>query len=116
MAAFSGFYESHEPPPSGDARGIVPPHHDGHQNGQQSGYIFHYCCVDCCPGGRRGNMERVVARWQHLVATMKALLDLIHLATNAVLGLQRRCFRLLSPSFWPGIIVSKDHVMVHLTA
>ena len=40
MVAFSGFYESHEPPPSGDARGIAPPHRDGHQNGQQSGYLF----------------------------------------------------------------------------
>jgi len=39
MVAFSGFYESHEPPPSGDARGIVPPHCDGYQNGQQSGYM-----------------------------------------------------------------------------
>jgi hypothetical protein len=26
MAAFSGFYESHEPPPSGDARGISDAH------------------------------------------------------------------------------------------
>ena len=59
---FRGFYESHEPHPSGDARGIVPPHRDGHQNGKQSGYMFHYCCVDCRPGGRRGNTERVVAR------------------------------------------------------
>jgi hypothetical protein len=40
MVAFSGFYESHEPPPSGYARGIVPPHRNHHQNGQQSGYIF----------------------------------------------------------------------------
>jgi len=39
MAACSGFYESHEPPPLGDARGIVPPHRDGYQNGQQSGYM-----------------------------------------------------------------------------
>ena len=39
MMAFGGFYESHKPPPSGDARGIVPPHHDGYQNAQQSGYI-----------------------------------------------------------------------------
>ncbi len=31
MAAFSGFYESHEPPPSGDAYSIVPAHRDGHQ-------------------------------------------------------------------------------------
>jgi hypothetical protein len=40
MVAFSGFYESNEPPPSGDARGIAPPHRDGHRNGQQSGYMF----------------------------------------------------------------------------
>jgi hypothetical protein len=37
MVAFSGFYESHEPPLSGDARGIVLPHHHGHRNGQQRG-------------------------------------------------------------------------------
>jgi hypothetical protein len=36
MAAFSGFYESHEPTPLGDARGIVPAHRHGHQNGQKS--------------------------------------------------------------------------------
>jgi len=39
MVAFSGFYESHNPPPSGGARGIVPPHCDGYQNSQQSGYM-----------------------------------------------------------------------------
>jgi len=39
MVAFSGFNESHEPPPLGDVRGIVPPHRHGHQNGQQSGYM-----------------------------------------------------------------------------
>ena len=50
MVMFSGFYESHEPPPLGDACGIVPPHRDGHRNGQQSGYMFHYRCVDCRPG------------------------------------------------------------------
>ena len=33
MVAFSGFYESHEPPQSGDVRGIVPVHCDGHRNG-----------------------------------------------------------------------------------
>jgi len=42
MVAFSGFNESHEPPPSGDARGIVPPHRNGHQNGQQSEYMLHH--------------------------------------------------------------------------
>jgi len=43
MVTFSGFYENHEPPPSGDPCGIVPPHRDSHQNGQQSGYMFHNC-------------------------------------------------------------------------
>jgi len=39
MVVFSDFYESHEPPSSGDACSIVPTHRDGYQNGQQSGYI-----------------------------------------------------------------------------
>jgi len=39
MAAFSGFYESPGPPPSGDARGIAPSHHHGFQNGQRRRYI-----------------------------------------------------------------------------
>ena len=42
MVVFSGFFESHESPPYGDARGIVPLHRDGHQNGQQSGYMLHH--------------------------------------------------------------------------
>jgi hypothetical protein len=62
MAAFRGFYESHEPPPLGDALGIVPPHRDGHRNGQQSGYMFHRRFADCHPGGRWGDTEQVVAR------------------------------------------------------
>jgi len=41
MVAFSGFYESHEPPPSGDARGIAPAHRDGHRNDQQRGFMLH---------------------------------------------------------------------------
>ena len=40
-------------------------------------------CVDCVPGGRWGNTEQVVARWQSLVAFMKAL-DLIHRAMRSV--------------------------------
>jgi len=40
MVAFSGFYESHEPPPSADASGIAPPHCHGHQNDQQRGGAF----------------------------------------------------------------------------
>jgi len=44
MVVFSDFNESHESPPSGDARGIVPPHCNGHQNGQQSEYMLHHHC------------------------------------------------------------------------
>jgi len=84
MAAFSGFYESHEPPPLVNARGIVPAHHHGHRNDQQSGFILHRRTVCCLPGGRRGNTERVVTRWRRLVASIKAL-DLLYRAMRAVL-------------------------------
>ena len=40
MTVFSGLYKSPGPPPSGDARGTVPPHCDDHQNDHQSGYII----------------------------------------------------------------------------
>ena len=83
MAAFSGFYESHKPPPSGDARGIVPAHRDGHRNSQQSGFILHRRTICCRPGDRRGNTKRVVTRWRCLVASIKAL-DLLHRAMRAV--------------------------------
>ena len=83
MAAFSGFYESHKPPPSGDVRGIVPPHRHGHRNGQQSGYMLHRRFVCCRPGGRRGNTERVVNQWQRPVASGKALV-MLHRAMRFV--------------------------------
>ena len=84
MVAFSGFYESHEPPPSSDAWGIVPSHREGHKNGQQSGYMFHHCWVDCCSGGRLSDMEQVVARWRHPVASGEALV-MLHQAMPHVL-------------------------------
>jgi len=86
-AAFSSFYESHEPPPLGDARGIVPAHRDGHQNGQQSGHILHLHFFRCRPGGRRGDMEPVVTRWRRPVASVEALV-MLHRAMLHVL-LQR---------------------------
>ena len=43
MVVYSGFNESQEPPPSGDACSTVLPHCDGHQNSQQSGYMLHHC-------------------------------------------------------------------------
>jgi hypothetical protein len=81
MALFSGFYESPGPPPLGDARGIVPPH-------RNTGCIVHRCFVCCCPGGRRGNTERVVLhRWWRPVASGVAL-DMLHWAMPHV-SLQR---------------------------
>jgi hypothetical protein len=56
MVAFSGFFERHEPPPSGDARGILPAHCNGHQNGQQNSCVLHRRFVDCRPGGHWANM------------------------------------------------------------
>jgi hypothetical protein len=84
MVAFSGFYESHKPPLLSNAPGIVPPHRNGHQNGQQRGDMLLYRCVDCCPGGRRGDTERVVARWRRLVASGEALV-MLHRAMRSVL-------------------------------
>jgi len=46
------------------------------------GHVAHRC-VDCVPGGRRGDTEQVVARWQSLVAFMKAL-DLLHWTMRSV--------------------------------
>ena len=46
------------------------------------GHVAHRC-VDCVPGGRRGNTEQVVARWQSFVAFMNAL-DLLHRAICSV--------------------------------
>jgi len=71
------------PPPLGDTLGIVPTHRHGHRNGQQIGYMLHRRNVCCCPGGRRGNTEQVVARWRRLVAFFKAQ-DLLHRAIHAV--------------------------------
>jgi hypothetical protein len=79
MVVFSGFYESHKPPPLGDACGIVLPHCNGHRNGHQSGYMLHCCFVCCRPGGRQGYTERLVARWRRPVASGVAL-DMLHWA------------------------------------
>ena len=47
--------------------------------------VFVDCCLfACCPGGRWGNMEQVVARWQHPVASGVAL-DMPHQAMPSVL-------------------------------
>ncbi len=83
MAVFSGLYESPRPPPSGDARGIVPPHRDDHRNGHQSGYILHYRYFYCPPCGLRGDTEQVVAQWRRSVASGEALV-MLHWAMRSV--------------------------------
>ena len=84
MLKYSVFYESHEPPPSGNASSILPPHCDGYQNGQQSWYILHCHCVDYCPGGRRGDTEQVVTQWRRPLASGEAL-DMLHWAMRSIL-------------------------------
>ena len=124
MVALSGFYESRKPPPLGEARSIVPPHRDGHQNGQQSGYMLQYRCVDCCPGGCRGDTERVITRWQRPVASCEALSpghvvlgDALRIASAHRHGHQnfpqRRCICSPPPPFLTDVMVAKDHGMVH---
>jgi hypothetical protein len=49
----------------------------------KGGGHFAHLCVDYVPGGRRGDTEQVVARWQSLVAFMKTL-DLLHRAMRSV--------------------------------
>ena len=118
MAAFSDFYESHEPPPSGDACSIVPAHRNGHQNGQQSGHMLHLCFV-CCP---RGDTEQVVpiTAFSGFYESPEppSLGDVCGIAPPHCHGyrngLRWRCSLSLPPPFLPGIIIAKDHVMVHL--
>jgi hypothetical protein len=45
MVVLSGFYESHELPPSSKARSIVLSHCDGHQNGQKN--WVHFASLFC---------------------------------------------------------------------
>ncbi len=47
-------------------------------------HVFVGCCLyACCPGGRWGNMEQVVARCRHPVASVVAL-DTLHRAMPSV--------------------------------
>jgi hypothetical protein len=46
--------------------------------------MFHSRCVDCRPGGRRGDTERVVAQWRRPVASGEALV-MLHWAMRSVL-------------------------------
>ena len=117
MVAFSGFNESHKPPPL-----IVLPHRNGHQNSQQRGYVLHHRFVDCRHGGHRGNTEQVVARCQHPVASDVAV-DMLHRAMPHVplqrlrTAIKMACdggtFCSLLPIFCSTLLIATDHVMVH---
>jgi hypothetical protein len=48
------------------------------------GTFFCRCFVCCCPGGRWGNMERVVAQWRRPVASEVAM-DMLHWVMGFVL-------------------------------
>jgi hypothetical protein len=84
MVATSGFHCSPEPPLLGNMRGIVPLHCNGHQTASKMGVLFDCCFVDCCPGGRWGNMEQVVARCRRPGASGVAM-DMPHRAMPSVL-------------------------------
>ena len=101
---------------------LLPPHCNGNRNSQQSGYILNCCFVDCRHGGCQGDMERVVARWQHPV-TSNVALDMLHWALPcALLQRIRMAIKMVCDrgtfAHWPPIFCltllrAKDHVMVH---
>ena len=75
MAAFSGFYESHKPPTSGDAHDSTATSRWPLKRPSKWIHITSFF-VCCCPGGRQGDTERVVARGWHPVASGEALVML----------------------------------------
>jgi hypothetical protein len=63
--------------------------------------VFVDCCLfACCPGGRWGNTEQLVAEWRRPVASGVAL-DMLHRAMRFVLHR-----RTAIPSKWP---MSEEH-------
>ncbi len=84
VVATSGFCWSLELPPSGDARNIIPAHHHGHQFATFLGAFVDCCLFACCPGGRWGNTEQVVA-WCRCPVASGVALDMPHWAMPSVL-------------------------------
>ncbi len=110
------------PPPLGDARGIVPPHCNGHRNVPQSRCIYSSLCVwlsSWHPREQYGASKRPMVAFSGFRygpghppsgnATWIASLP-PHGHWN---GLQWGCIRSLPLPFLLSIIVAKDHVMVH---
>ena len=116
MAAFSGFYESHKPPPSGDARGIIPPHRDGRQNGHSM-----FCLLSPWRPPRRygaSSCSMAASSGFRCSPGHDASGDAACIASTLSHGHQneqrRRCIRSSPPPFSLGVIIAKDHGMVHL--
>ena len=121
MAAFSGFYESPGPPPSGDAHGSTTA--SGWPLKRPSKWVHItslYCLlspwrlpgrygVSSCPmaasSGFRSSPGHAALGDAAWTASMP-----LHRHRN---GLQRRCIHSSPPAFLLGIIIAKDHVMVH---
>jgi hypothetical protein len=68
----------------GDACGIVPAHHHGHQNGQQVWCFFCRFFLACNPVVCRDDTEQILAQWRRPVASNEAL-DPLHWAMYAAL-------------------------------
>ncbi len=73
VASTSVFRCSPGPPLLGDARGILPVHHHGHRNGQQVWCFFRSFFLACNLIVPRDEMEWILTRWQHPVASSDAL-------------------------------------------
>ena len=54
------------------------------ETASKEGTFLHRCCVNCCPGGWRGDMERLVTGWRHSVASGETLI-MLHLAMRSIL-------------------------------
>jgi len=81
----------------------------------KGGGHFAHLCVDCVPGGRRGDTEQVVAQRQSLVAFTKALARIAPAHRHGHRNCPRwRCICSPPPPISIAVIVAKDHVMFHL--
>jgi hypothetical protein len=88
----------------------------------KAGSFFLHCFVCCCPGGRWGNTEQVVALWLcpvaswgspgHAASGNAICIALAHCHGHKN-GQQRRKILMPLPIMSSTITVAKDHVMVH---
>ena len=123
MVALSGFYESHECPPLGDASGIVLSHRYGHWNDQQRGGAF---CSSLCwlspwrPPGQYGASSSPMAEFSGFYESPGPpssgnVLCISPAHRNGHRnGLRRRCICFPPPPISIAGIVAKDHVMDHI--